>query len=244
MNKIIITTSWDDGHPLDEKLSSLLLEHRIPGTFYIPISSLEMPLMKKEEIKNLITKFEIGGHTLTHKVLPPLSEEEMKEEIMKGKEELEKICDEIISFAYPKGRYNQKVIGIVKKAGFKGARTAEMFHYKIRNPYEHHPTIHAVNRILASRSKQILATKDKDMSISLLSTGTIFKTWEVIAKKTLDYVLEHGGIWHLWGHSWEINDNNDWQKLSQVLCYAKKKGKEYKAEFLTNGEIFDEVIFS
>ena len=118
MNKTIITTSWDDGHPLDEKLSSLLLEHRIPGTFYIPVSNPKMPLMTNEEIKNLVTKFEIGGHTLTHKVLPSLSEEEMKEEIMKGKEELEKTCDVIISFAYPKGRYNQKVIGIVKKAGF------------------------------------------------------------------------------------------------------------------------------
>ena len=33
MNKTIITTSWDDGHPLDEKLSGLLLEHRIPVKF-------------------------------------------------------------------------------------------------------------------------------------------------------------------------------------------------------------------
>lgn len=238
MNKTIITTSWDDGHPLDKKLSSLLLEHRIPGTFYIPVSNPKMPLMTNEEIKNLVTKFEIGGHTLTHKVLPSLSEEEMMEEIMKGKEELEKTCDEIISFAYPKGQYNQKVIGIVKKAGFKGARTAEFLRYKIKNPFEYHPTVHAFNRILASRGKQTVTTNDKGLAFYLLKSGTIFKPWYEIAKKSLDFVLNRGGIWHLWGHSWEINENNDWKNLSNVLDYAKRKGNEYGADFLSNGEIF------
>lgn len=51
-------------------------------------------------------------------------------------------------------------------------------------------------------------------------------------------MLEHGGIWHLWGHSWEIDDNNDWHRLTDVLEYAKHQGKEHGAEFLTNSEIF------
>lgn len=238
MNKAIITTSWDDGHPLDFKLGNLLTKYAIPGTFYIPLSISEKKLISREEMKSLSKQFEIGGHTLTHATLTELSEEEMYKEISHGKEELESICGEIIPFAYPRGQYNRQVMESVKKSGFKGARTAEFLRYKIRNPFEYHPTVHAFNRILASRGKQTVTTEDKELSFSLLISGTIFKTWDHIAKKTLDFVLENGGIWHIWGHSWEIDENNDWERLSDVLEYAQQKGKEHGAEFLTNGEIF------
>ena len=72
-------------------------------------------------------------------------------------------------------------------------------------------------------------------------SGTFFKTWDIIAKKSLDYVLVNGGIWHLWGHSWEIDENNHWELLDDVLEYVKKKGKEYGAEFLTNSELFENM---
>ena len=37
----IITTSWDDGHPLDFKLAELLNKYNLKGTFYIPRSNAE-----------------------------------------------------------------------------------------------------------------------------------------------------------------------------------------------------------
>ena len=64
------------------------------------------------------------------------------------------------------------------------------------------------------------------------------KNWDEIALESLNYVLEHGGIWHLWGHSWEIENNEDWEKLENLLKIVQIKGKEQNAEFLTNGEIF------
>jgi len=236
--KTIITTSWDDGHPLDFKIGKILEKNNISGTFYIPLDNPERELMSKNEMKILSKKFEIGGHTLTHPRLTELSYEDIDKEVSTGKDELEKIVGEISSFAYPKGQYNSQIMNIVKKSGFKGARTAEFLRYKIKNLFEYHPTVHAFNRILASRIKQMVVTQDKDLFRSLLFSGTIFKTWDQIAKKTLDFVLECGGIWHLWGHSWEIDDNNDWERLSNVLEYAKHQGKEYGAEFLTNSEIF------
>ena len=51
-------------------------------------------------------------------------------------------------------------------------------------------------------------------------------------------VLENGGIWHLWGHSWEIEQNGDWEILADILNFVKQNGENYGAEFLTNGEIF------
>jgi hypothetical protein len=47
--------------------------------------------------------------------------------------------------------------------------------------------------------------------------------WRVNAKLLFDRVLERGGIWHLWGHSWELEKNNDWKKLEDVLAYVSNK---------------------
>lgn len=238
--KTIITTSWDDGHPLDFKLGKILKENNIPGTFYIPMNMPGKELMSQDDMKLLSKTFEIGGHTITHPTLTELSYEDVENEVSNGKNHLEKIVGEIFSFAYPRGQYNSQIMDIVKKSGFDGARTAEFLRYKIKNLFEYHPTVHAYNRILASRGKQTVTTEDKDLSVALLFSGTIFKTWDYIAKKSLDFVLEHGGIWHLWGHSWEIDDNNDWERLTHVIEYAQKQGKKYGAEFLTNSEIFKE----
>lgn len=238
MNKVIITSSWDDGHPSDFKVCKILSKNNIPGTFYIPLTNSENNLMNEIEIKSLSKDFEIGGHTLNHSTLTNLTEKEMNKEILEGKEKMETICGEIVSFAYPKGQYNKEVMKAVKNAKFLGARTAELLHIKIKNKFEHHPTVQATNRIFASKGKQSLMTDEKKLTFSLLSSGVIFKGWDKIAKKTLDYVLDNGGIWHIWGHSWEIEQNNDWNRLDEVLEYARNKSKDYGAEFLTNGDIF------
>ena len=90
---------------------------------------------------------------------------------------------------------------------------------------------------MASRGKQTFLSHDKDFAFAMLFSRAIFGNWKELAIKTLDYVFEHGGVWHMWGHSWEIDENNDWKNLSDVLEYAYTQGKKHGAEFLTNGEI-------
>jgi len=233
-----ITTSWDDGHPLDVKLCSILKEMHVSGTIYVPIKNSENEVMKKDEIKNISKDFEIGGHTYNHTILTNESTEIMVNELTKSKESLQEITNnEIISFCYPRGKYNDKVIEKVKQTGYKNGRTTELFRTKFLDPYEIHTTIQAVNRILPSKIKQIFNTNNHHIRNEMLFSGMILKSWDKIAMKTFDHVMENGGIWHLWGHSWEINRNNDWNKLKKVLDYVQMNGKKYGAEFLTNGEL-------
>ena len=35
-----------------------------------------------------------------------------------------------------------------------------------------------------------------------------------------DHVLAHGGVFHLWGHSWVVDTARQWDKLSRVLDYV------------------------
>lgn len=239
--RAIITTSWDDGHPLDTKLCSILKENGIPGTIYAPITNWENEVMSKEALKGIAKDFEIGGHTYNHTILTLVDEEKVAYELVESKRELEQVVGkEIISFCYPRGQYTPKIMQQVQESGYKGGRTAELLRTTIARRYEYHPTVQAVDRILLSKGKQIITTDNHSLAAKLIISGDIFKRWNVIAKRTLDHVLENGEIWHLWGHSWEIDMNGDWQLLREVLEYAKARGKEYGAEFLTNGTIFEE----
>ena len=51
----------------------------------------------------------------------------------------------------------------------------------------------------------------------ILKKGLYLKDWDRIAAESLDFIINNGGIWHLWGHSWEIEANNDWDKLESIF---------------------------
>ena len=64
---LLVTTSWDDGHPSDLRVADLLEKHGLSGTFYVPSTNSEgRPVMRSIEIAELGRRFEIGGHTQDH----------------------------------------------------------------------------------------------------------------------------------------------------------------------------------
>ncbi len=65
--------------------------------------------------------WEIGCHSLTHANLQKLTDHELNSEIVDAKHVLESLGVPVKYFAYPKGKYDQKIIRVVKDAGFKGA---------------------------------------------------------------------------------------------------------------------------
>lgn len=236
--KIIVTTSWDDGHPLDIKLCNILKEMKIEGTIYTPLTNHENIVMSEDQIRTISQNFEIGGHTYNHTVLTKIFDEQIQNELINSKSILEKITKKnIVSFCYPLGKYNKHVIEHVKNAGYKCGRTAELFRTSFHNNYEMHTTLQTTDRILLSKIKQIVCANNPGMVGILLFRGNILKKWNVIAKETFDYIIKSGGVWHLWGHSWEIEMNKEWDLLKDLLEYVSTKGRQHGAEFLTNGDL-------
>jgi peptidoglycan/xylan/chitin deacetylase (PgdA/CDA1 family) len=234
--KVLITTSWDDGHPLDLKLCSLLKDHGMSATMYIPITNPENKVISSDTIRAIAKDFEIGGHTYNHTWLTQVDERMMIYELTESKNVLESIVGkEVVAFCYPRGLYNKKVTEKVKESGYKLARTAKSLHTTLSRPLEYHPTIHAFDYNLVAKSKQMVTASDRSLAIKLLLYGNIFRRWDMIAKKSLDHVLENGGIWHLWGHSWEIDRYDNWPLLRDILEYAEVNGRKYGAEFVENG---------
>jgi peptidoglycan/xylan/chitin deacetylase (PgdA/CDA1 family) len=236
LGKVLITTSWDDGHPLDLKLCSMLKDYGMRATMYIPIANLENKVITNDTIRGIAKDFEIGAHTYNHIGLTQVHENRMIYELTESKNMLESIVgEEVVSLCYPRGLYNEKIIQKVKESGYKLARTVRSLGTTLSRPLEYHPTIHAFDHNLIAKSKQMISASDHGLATKLLLYGNIFKRWDMIAKKSLDFVLENGGIWHLWGHSWEIDRYDNWPLLRAVFEYAKVNGRKYGAEFVTNG---------
>lgn len=125
---VVVTTSWDDGHPLDLKLADLLSCYGIKGTFYICGDCRNRQTMGPPALRELSKCFEIGSHTRNHMKLTSLGGRLLREEIQESKTELENIIGKPVEvFAYPYGSYNSRVREEVIAAGFKGARTTEEF---------------------------------------------------------------------------------------------------------------------
>jgi peptidoglycan-N-acetylglucosamine deacetylase len=226
-NHLIVTTSWDDGHKCDLLLVKLLEKYGIKGTFYASQKYLDSPL-DEQDLKKIDQVHEIGAHTFTHPNLTRLPEEEVRREIIESKEYLEGVLGHAIRmFCYPNGKYNKQIQQVVKSSGFVAARTCTHGNFALpEDPYAWHVTMHASN---GSPLSTCGIWKDNHLPFSSLLD------WEIRAKNLFDRAYERGGVYHLWGHSWEIEKHHDWDKLERVLQYiSQRQGVSY----LTNGQIF------
>lgn len=227
MSKLIVTTSWDDGSKLDLKLAQLLARYDIKGTFYIPKAYLDNPL-ERNEIRMLDKGHEVGSHTLNHADLSKVSLEEARRQIGGSKQYLEGLLGhQIYVLSYPKGCYNQGVKEMVKDCGFIAGRTCQHGGFDLpEDPYQWQITLHASN---GSPLMSFRIWRRSGIPVSSLLD------WERRARLLFDLALEKGGVYHLWGHSWELERKNEWNKLERVLEYLCHRGG---VRYMTNGQIF------
>jgi len=223
MKKIIITTSWDDGHKLDLKLAKLLKKYGIKGTFYVCPNNREFnkkDLLSNNEIKQLSKDFEIGGHTMTHPILTNLNESEVYREIKGSKHFIEKLTGKKVEmFCYPRGMYNNITKRLVKRTGFIGARTIKPFViFPSEDLFEFGTTIHIFNPILRYYVPKVI--KNNFLLLPCLSRN-LKKMVERIIKK----IGKERGVLHIWGHSWEIEKYDLWRQLEEILKYLSENKK-------------------
>lgn len=233
MNNIIVTTSWDDGNKLDLKLIELLNKYGLKGTFYVAKEHSRGSLSSRE-IKELGQIQEIGAHTLSHPHLTSLSEEKASEEIVGSKEYLENILGETVKiFCYPSGEFNEKIKSLAKAAGFLGARTTKTFCFqKPADFFEFGTAIHAYPFPFRKQTQwQALLEPLKRNFFTILKMRlplNSFFSWTNLAKNLFDYALNNGKIYHIFGHSWEVEKYGMWQELEEVFKYiAGRKNVSY-----------------
>jgi hypothetical protein len=237
-NPIIVTSSWDDGHPLDLRVAAMLRARGLPATFYVSLASPDgKPLLGACDLRSLNAEgFEIGAHTVSHRVLAGLSGQPLWMEVRRSKQLLEEMLEEAVCmFCYPKGSYDRRTIRAVEKAGYEGARTVEMLSHRLTfKRYEMPTTVQAFPHRLINYAKNLGKRRKFVDLYRYLSGLRTCVNWVALGKKLFDDVLQEGGIWHLYGHSWEVEEMNLWNQLAEMLDYiSRRPGVTYA----TNGQL-------
>ena len=224
---IIVTTSWDDGDPLDLKLARLLADRSLGGTFYIPVKGHHRsPRMDRAGMLALDSQgFEIGAHGVSHPNLPQCDALQLVHEVDTCKQRLEDdLSKEVSMFAYPNGRHNSHVIAALRRAGFVGARTTAMLASElVFDPFRMPTSLQAFPHSQLDYLKNFLTSGDFRRNWSHLTRLPRVRNWAELAMRLFDSVVSSGGVWHLYGHSWEINDFKLWEELRVVLDYVSNR---------------------
>jgi peptidoglycan-N-acetylglucosamine deacetylase len=233
----IVTTSWDDGDRSDLRIADMLLARAISGTFYVAVNGVTRSPLLATELRSLSSEgFEIGAHTTSHPNLARLCPDELTREVADCKDILEQVVGNRVSmFCYPGGRYNRKVMRELQRAGYDGARTTRMFSTDLKfSPFEMPTTIQAYSHTLGQQLRNILRSPSIHRFGTYVTELHRCRDWVKLGQVLFDRVLNRGGVWHLYGHSWELDALGLWDDLREMLDYVH--GRE-GVTYLTNGEI-------
>jgi len=244
----IVTTSWDDGSVLDLKLAKLLDKYGLKGTFYVPKNYLPNPLSERDVVY-IAERHEVGAHGISHSDLTQLTIVHALKEIRESKNFLESILNqEIAMFAYPLGLYNQIVKEAVKRSGFSGARTIKPFHFLVDDDlFEMGVSLHVYPFPLGRKGTwnyPFSRTLIKPIMLAyrdVIRLGLPVKSilsWQSLTQAVFNYVLVRGGMFHLWGHSWEIEQFQMWRSLEEIFDFISKRDG---IKYLTNSSCFKDA---
>lgn len=221
-----LTLSYDDGTVHDRRLTELMNQYGIKGTFNLNSGLLgrkeqavingidtDFSRIEEQEVKTLYAGHEVASHTLTHPSLTGLPSNMGAAEVLKDRKNLEELTGELVrGFAYPYGAYNETAAEVLSACGIEYARTVKSTEaFEIPEDFlEWHPTCHHES--------------------------------ERLMKLAEDFCKEDEGmakVFYLWGHSYEFSQKNNWQVLRDFFSYIN----EYREKiwFATNIEIVDYV---
>jgi len=174
-----VAITFDDGHVDNYEFAlPLLVEHRMPATFYVTtgyidrdpavmarftsirrVTLREIEPVSWEQLREFdAAGMEIGAHTFSHPNLAQLPPAQLPREVAEPKAEIEaRLGREVTSFAYPFGQLNLHVnkaaIAAVEEAGFKTAVTAA------GRGVPANDSLFTLPRFFSSTSVEVLASK-------------------------------------------------------------------------------------
>ena len=217
-----LTLSYDDSVIYNKKLAEILDAYGIKATFNLNygVFGNNERNMTKEEAYDLFknSPHEVALHGYKHILMPEYSKENCIYEITKDREGLEGMFSRLIKgMAYAYGEYDDKVIDVLKNCGVNYARTLKSTHsFNLpENWLTLNPTCHHADKDLMNLANEFLSLEKET------------RIWSRSPK-----------MFYLWGHSYEFNDNNNWDLIEDFCKLVSGKDDIWYA---TNGEIYDYV---
>jgi len=193
-----IALSFDDGTPNDERLVPLLNKYGIKATFHLNAGLIPMDDEVSEwnrlplsRLEHLYEGHEVAAHSYSHPDLRELIEEEILEELIMDFRILD-VCfkQKTLGFAYPFGTFDERVIQQLHLSPALYVRTIRDTHQfnKPHDLYLLDPTCH-------------------------MSSPDLFE----LTQKFIDEKSDEPLFFLIWGHSYELNTVQDWERFESFL---------------------------
>ncbi len=223
---MIFVSSWDDGHPLDRRLADLLAQRGMAATFYVPLHNREgRPVLDAADLRAVAAAgHEIGSHTADHRYLHDLDDAAALDQVRRGREGLEQALGRAVpGFCYPGGRHPASGPQLLRQAGVAYARSVENLRTDLRfdaldvpTTLQFYPHGSAVLLRNALRRPQRLARK-----AALIARRQTGGTGLAALPRLIESLAGSATVFHLWGHSWEVERLGAWDALASALDAAR-----------------------
>ena len=220
-----VTFSYDDGVAQDRRLVEIFNKYGLKATFNLNSELLggdyslniggRKAAFKKiapDEVAGLYKGHEVAVHTLTHPDMTEMPADEVIRQVEQDRLNLSELSGtEVIGMAYPGSQpnYNSRIARIIKNGtGVKYARTTicnKDFSYQ-NDLYEFHPSVFH---------------RDWDQLYKL-------------AEKFVELDPKSEKIFYIWGHSYEFDINDEWDKFEEFCKYIANRSDIF---YGTNKEI-------
>ncbi len=212
--KRIVTFSYDDGSPLDERLISIFNRYGVKGTFHLVGGKyLSMSDEELAKVRRIYEGHEIACHTIHHGWPARMPMQSVLKEVWEDRQILEKLAGyPVVGMSYPSGSFSDDVLQVLDACGVVYSRTTLstqnfMFPADFR---AWHPSCH-------HRDALTLADRFLD---------------------NIDSQWTHP-MFYIWGHAHEFRTEEDWAYIEKVA--AKLAGND-RIWYATNIEIYDYVM--
>ncbi len=227
-----LTFSYDDAVTQDQRLIEIFNKYGLKCTFNINSGLLgtATSLVREDvtvawahpracEIANIYKGHEVAAHTLTHPCLTRLTDDEIVHEIEDDRIALSEIVGyEVVGMAYPGAggpSYDDRVVDLIqKRTGIKYARTTKR-----------HGTFEPQTDLLRFEP----TTKHHN---------ALDECFE-LAKKFIESKPTSPQIFYIWGHAYEFDIHNDWERFEELCSLLSGKDDIYygtNTEVLLNNE--------
>ena len=200
-----LTFSYDDGALQDARLVELLNRYGLKATFNLNSETLgktmhngrpmKSPTVMPSDVKYVYEGHEVASHTLTHPNLTRIADEnEIIRQVEQDRAKLSELVGyDVVGFAYPGGGVNHddRTAEIIRKnTGIKYCRTnASSYSFDIQTDlYKFNPTVYHCAE---------------------------FDTMIELGNKFLETKSEDFRVFCIWGHSYEFDIDDNWQKFEE-----------------------------
>lgn len=219
-----VTLSYDDNVVYDRKLIEIMVKNGLKGTFNINTGRFAKAegerRLTQQGVLDLYEKagMEVAVHGEHHLSLAKVSPASAVNDIITDRKNIERLFKKPIrGMAYANGNYSASVVDILKSCGIVYARTTiSTESFELPGDWWRMPTTcHHSNPKLMQLAKTFAEETDNS-----------------------NYWRNKPRLFFLWGHSYEFNDNDNWNIIEEFAEYI---GNRDDIWYATNIEIHDYI---